>query len=158
MRLLTFIFAVLSSGVAAQDLTYSDYATDACLQSARPYQDCVGLSALQCMQDTPGGFSTYGESGCLDAELQYWDRLLNVNYKAKMATSKANDIANEGFGPSQADALKQMQRAWIPFRDAKCDYERSQWGGGTGGGPATLNCLMHTTAEQAVLLGESWGD
>ncbi|MGH1413300.1 MAG: lysozyme inhibitor LprI family protein [Pelagimonas sp.] len=158
MRYLTFIFTMLASPVIAQDLTYSDYATDACLQSDRPFLDCVGLSALQCMQDTPGGFSTYGESGCLDAELQFWDRLLNVNYKQRMAVSKQNDAANEGFGPSQAQALKQMQRAWIPFRDAKCDFERSQWGGGTGGGPATLNCLMYATAEQAVLLGESWGD
>ncbi len=158
MRLLTLFCLMTASGAAAQDLTYTDYATDACMQSGRAYMDCIGLSSLQCMQDTPGGFSTYGEGGCLSKELDYWDRLLNVNYKERMARAKQNDIANEGFGPSQVDALKQMQRAWIPYRDAKCDYERSQWGGGTGGGPATLNCLMYTTAEQAVFLGESEGD
>jgi uncharacterized protein YecT (DUF1311 family) len=54
--------------------------------------------------------------------------------------------------PSQGDALKNMQRAWIAYRDATCDYERSHWGGGTGGGPATVSCLMYMTAEQALYL------
>lgn len=152
MRLISLLGFLTAAPAAAQELAYSDYATDACLQSGRDYTKCIGLSSLQCMQDTPGGFSTYGEGGCLDAELQYWDRLLNTNYKARMASSERNDVENTGFGPSQAEALKQMQRAWIPYRDAKCDFERSQWGGGTGGGPATLNCLMNITAHQAVFL------
>ena len=42
-----------------------------------------------------------------------------------------------------ADSLRDMQRAWITFRDAKCDWETVQWGGGTGAGPARLSCLMH---------------
>ena len=58
--------------------------------------------------------------------------------------------------PKQAEALRDMQRAWITFRDAACDYERSQWGGGTGGGPATLACLMRMTGEQALLLGAAY--
>ena len=41
-----------------------------------------------------------------------------------------------------------MQRAWIRFRDAKCAYARSHWGGGTGAGPAGVECLMRETAEQ----------
>ena len=45
-----------------------------------------------------------------------------------------------------------MQRAWIGWRDATCDYERAQWGGGTGGGPATVACLMRLTGEQALYL------
>jgi len=155
MRLFSLLCILAAAPAAAQDLNYSDHATDACMQSGSDHGDCIGLSALQCMQDTPGGFSTYGEGGCLNAELEYWDRLLNVNYKARMAASKRNDVANDGFGPSQAEALKMMQRAWIAYRDAKCDFERSQWGGGTGGGPATLNCLMYETAHQSVFLGLS---
>jgi uncharacterized protein YecT (DUF1311 family) len=45
-----------------------------------------------------------------------------------------------------------MQRAWIGYRDAACDYERAQWGGGSGGGPATAGCLMRLTGEQALAL------
>ena len=43
-------------------------------------------------------------------------------------------------------------KRWIGYRDATCDYERSQWGGGTGGGPATLGCLMRLTGEQTLYL------
>lgn len=157
MRLLSLICILSAAPAAAQDLIYSDNATDTCMRNGSDYTQCIGLSAIKCMQDSPGGMSTYGEGGCLDGELQYWDRFLNANYKMRMAASKRNDVANEGFGPSQADALKQMQRAWILYRDAKCDFERSQWGGGTGGGPAALNCLMYTTAHQAVFLGQSDG-
>jgi uncharacterized protein YecT (DUF1311 family) len=45
-----------------------------------------------------------------------------------------------------------MQRAWIGYRDAACAYEESQWGGGTGGGPASVDCAMRLTARQALAL------
>ncbi|SMX28566.1 hypothetical protein TRP8649_02691 [Pelagimonas phthalicica] len=156
MRLLALSFSLIASSAMAQDLVYSDRDTDLCYQSAQEPMGCIGLSAAQCMEDT--GYATVVEAGCYDRELQYWDRLLNANYRAKMAQAKENDRLNEGFGPSQAEALKTMQRAWIPFRDASCDYERSLWGGGTGGSPAQLNCLMTETARQAITLGYGAGD
>ena len=158
MRRLALTFILLASSAGAQELVYSDQGTDICYQSASDPLGCIGISAMDCMENTPGGYSTIAESGCYDQELQYWDRLLNANYRAKMARAKETDRANEGFGPSQADALKAMQRAWIPYRDAACDYERSLWGGGTGGGPAQLNCLMTQTARQAIALGYGDGD
>ena len=45
-----------------------------------------------------------------------------------------------------------MQRAWIAWRDAACLYEVSQWGGGTGGGPAGADCMMRLAGEQALAL------
>ncbi|KMW56504.1 hypothetical protein AIOL_001458 [Candidatus Rhodobacter oscarellae] len=59
--------------------------------------------------------------------------------------------------PRQADLLRDMQRAWITFRDRTCDYERAQWGGGTGGGPAYTNCLMVQTAKQTIYLEQAMG-
>jgi len=46
-----------------------------------------------------------------------------------------------------------MQRAWIPYRDARCTHEASLWQGGTGASPAYLNCILHETGEQALYLG-----
>ena len=47
-----------------------------------------------------------------------------------------------------------MQRAWIAYRDAACAYEASQWGGGTGAGPAATGCMMTLTGRQALALEE----
>lgn len=56
---------------------------------------------------------------------------------------------------SLGEALRNMQRAWINYRDAGCLYEQAQWFGGTGGGPATMACHMHETARQTLVL-EGW--
>jgi uncharacterized protein YecT (DUF1311 family) len=70
-----------------------------------------------------------------------------------MAVLKGND-------PEHAQALRDMQRAWIGFRDATCAFERAYWGGGTGGGGtggglAQVSCLMQMTGEQALYLKAS---
>jgi len=59
--------------------------------------------------------------------------------------------------PAQAEALRDMQRAWIAFRDATCTYEASQWSGGTGQGPAYEGCVMRMTAEQTLYLERQRG-
>ncbi len=148
--------------VLAQNVTYSNAETKACLATVPQGGDamaCAGLSAQTCMNTTAGGYSTVMMTSCLDRELTFWDDLLNANYRAALARAEQADAGNAGFtAPSQAKALREMQRAWIPFRDAACNYARSQWGGGTGGGPAALACLMDRTARQAILLGERFGN
>ncbi|MCB1367163.1 MAG: DUF1311 domain-containing protein [Rhodobacteraceae bacterium] len=152
------VLALLPVPVLAQDLTYSDRHSATCLAagSSLPEREaCIGLSANACMEDTMGGYSTAGMVGCLSLELDWWDARLNRVYSDAMAAAKANDRemgAGDNGVPSMAAALKAMQRAWIPYRDAKCDYERSFWGGGTGGGPAALGCLLNLTAKQALYL------
>lgn len=155
IRLFAVGVALAASPVMAQDLVYSDRATDQCMADGGTVSGCAGLSADACMSDTIGGHSTYGMGGCLDAELGYWDSKLNIVYQARVAAAKDADKEAKDYGgsaPSQFEALREMQRAWTRYRDAKCDYARSQWGGGTGGGPAMLGCLLTTTAEQAVYL------
>ncbi|MDA5094072.1 DUF1311 domain-containing protein [Aliiroseovarius sp. KMU-50] len=139
----------------AQDVIYSFDATVNCLaekgEEGEAHQ-CFGTSANACMETTDGGWSTLGMVQCLDAELKDWDRRLNTAYGLLMKHSKEVDAEMAEWGssaPSQAEALRKMQRAWIPFRDASCEYERSTWGGGTGGGPASLSCFLHLTAQQA---------
>jgi uncharacterized protein YecT (DUF1311 family) len=96
-------------------------------------------------------------SFCYDKELAFWDARLNAAYGALMEIEKAGDAELKELGsaaPSTSAALREMQRAWIGYRDAACAYELSQWGGGTGGGPATADCLMRLTAAQALTLEE----
>lgn len=161
MRRLAVLVALMAAPLAAQNLPYTDAVTLGCLQYAADHdarRACIGLSSAACM-NTPAGGSTVGMGGCLDAELQLWDRMLNENYRQRMSRAKQADIdtAQQQYGGiSQAETLRDMQRAWITFRDASCTYERSKWGGGTGGGPATLACLMEMTGAQALALGQEF--
>ena len=152
------VLALMPLPLAAQEMVFSPVATETCLANMAEGQDpdtCVGESANACMEATPGGWSTIGMSRCYDQERLYWDTRLNAAYRLARAEAKRIDAEMQEIGssaPSQADALRDMQRAWIVFRDASCDYERALWGGGTGGGPASVACHMFMTAEQARFL------
>ena len=152
----TLIAAILASPatpLAAQDLTFNTEITASCVAHAPDLAGqmaCVGASANACMEDTPGGSSTVAMSGCLDRELQYWDDKLNEHYAS--ALRRARDADEYVDGTPSATALREMQRAWIVFRDKACTYEASLWQGGTGRGPAAINCLMQQTARQALSL------
>ncbi len=148
----------LAQTAQAQDLVFDTTGLAACFATADDKRDCIGMAADACMEASEYGYSTVGMGGCLDKEFAWWDTQLNHNYQALMALEKADDaeMAGDGFNaPKKADALRAMQRAWIPFRDATCDYEMSQWGGGTGGGPAVIGCMMRLSAEQTIYLASS---
>jgi len=147
--------ACLGTATPAQTLVFSPKATEACLAGVDHPADCIGTSAEACMEATEGGYSTLGMVACTEAELRYWDGQLNAAYGPLMERSRADDGADSklGIGGSgRADTLRAMQRAWIAYRDAACEYERATWGGGTGGGPAAVGCMMRLTAEQAMAL------
>jgi uncharacterized protein YecT (DUF1311 family) len=159
LKLFSVAFLLVSAqGAFAQELVFSPELSLSCYYESddgmNPHE-CIGLSANACMEATPGGYSTYSMGGCLDAELSFWDQELNAAYGELMAYDKAVDADGSDMGSaamSRAENLRDMQRAWIGFRDASCDYERSQWGGGTGGGPAFIGCMMQMTGEQAMAL------
>ncbi|WP_371157774.1 lysozyme inhibitor LprI family protein [Jannaschia sp. 2305UL9-9] len=145
----------LTTGAAAQDLIFSAQPTESCLSIASDPGRCIGASADQCMTETPGGETTVGMGGCLWAEAQYWDTRLNRAYTGLRALEQQADADDASYGlttASRADALRDMQRAWIAFRDATCAYEATQWGGGTGAGPASNACWMMQTGRQALVL------
>ncbi|MEM6481754.1 MAG: lysozyme inhibitor LprI family protein [Pseudomonadota bacterium] len=154
---LAFCTAFHAAPALPQDITWTPDATEACLaeQSDRDMLEvCIGRSAALCI-DTPDGYTTVGMSFCANQEAVYWDNRLNAAYQALSAIEAERDAAMAEFGsaaPSMSDALRDMQRAWITFRDASCAYEASQWGGGSGTGPAVLSCRMHITGTQALAL------
>jgi uncharacterized protein YecT (DUF1311 family) len=49
-----------------------------------------------------------------------------------------------------AAALKDAQRAWIQFRDAKCGYWEKRYEGGTFASVATGNCTRIETGRRAL--------
>ncbi|MGR3494243.1 lysozyme inhibitor LprI family protein [Citreimonas sp.] len=157
---LSFAFLALAAPAVAQDLTFSPEATEACFAAGGLAETCIGASAQACMVENEGGYSTVAMGFCFDREWQYWDAALNAAYGTLRDQRAAIDAENADLGvnvPSSADALRDMQRAWIAYRDRRCDYERSLWGGGTGGGPASIACLMSETAHQALYLEEQLG-
>ena len=151
--LLAALLGALAFPAGAQTLEYSPEATETCLQDGRA-ADCIGASAKVCIE-APDGYTTVGMGYCLDQELKWWDARLNEVYGRLREADRADDAEMKELSsniPEKAPALRDMQRAWIPFRDALCDYERVQWGGGSGSGPATLQCLMEETARQTLRL------
>ena len=158
MRLLVPTIALLfwTVPVAAQDLIYSDAHTANCAAGAElpaGLEGCIGLSSTRCQDDN--GYATVVMSGCLSLETEWWDKRLNIAYQEALNKAREMDAENGEYAPSQAEAIRDMQRAWIPFRDATCSYEASQWGGGTGQGPAYVACLLQMTADQVIYLEQA---
>lgn len=157
MRLILAAAFLAAPAAFAQDLPFSPAETEACLDQAGDgvaSQVCIGLSAAACI-NTPDGYTTAGTAACLGKELDYWDGRLNAAYAALSDIEAAEDAEMAEIGssaPAMAPALQEMQRAWIAFRDASCFYEMTQWGGGTGGGPASNQCAMELTALQTMTL------
>ncbi|MGB0901394.1 lysozyme inhibitor LprI family protein [Halocynthiibacter sp.] len=158
MRPIIIVLAVLILGqpVLAQDISFDESLSLSCYyESGEPghasQDDCVGVSANACME-TPGGASTVGMGFCLQAEHQMWDALLNEAYTNLRTRLAENDANTDEGAPNQVDALRDMQRAWITYRDANCAFERSLWGNGSGAGMAQLACLMNETAQQYFVL------
>lgn len=164
IRALVLLPFLMPLPLAAQGIVYSDAQTQSCLEDLSgdaTMTDCAGLSSAACIAANDAGYTTVGMGGCLDGELRFWDAFLNAQYQTVLKRAKDSDAEMKELGatvPSTADALVAMQRAWILFRDEACAYERSLWGGGTGGGPATLQCLMELTADQTERLSRRLGE
>jgi uncharacterized protein YecT (DUF1311 family) len=157
--LLSICFLALPGAVSAQDsFEFEEALVEQCFQNAAEFgrsDDCVGMAAGLCMDKNESGWSTYGMMECQGLEIAVWDAKLNAEYQRVLAQAKQMDADYMDVGaavPSQEEALREMQRAWIAFRDGTCRYERSLWGNGTGGGPASGGCMMRMTAAQAIYL------
>ena len=161
-RILATVCLLLAAPMAlAQGPAFDGAPIDACLaeqsgDGGQPHS-CIGTAATACIAGPDGG-TTVGMSICLTGEYEHWDGLLNSAYAEAMQKAEATDADMKKIGSSveaQAPLLKEMQRKWIAFRDAACNWERSKWGGGTGGGPASVDCAMTLTAEQYLRIAPS---
>lgn len=101
--------------------------------------ECIGAGTNAC-QEEPGGASTQGMSACNEAEQAFWDDLLNYAY-----TSLRDSLEPEIFS-----ALQAAQQAWIPWRDARCNFVYENAKDGTISQVLTSFCLAETTAQRAI--------
>lgn len=144
---------LMAAPAAAQDAPSFDAAPVlACLDGNGTAETCAGLAAAACMEGE-GGQTTVGMGFCLGAERDFWDARLNTAYGAVMTRAEAGDASAGGpVAITQATGLRDMQRAWITFRDAACTFEATRWGGGTGANPAATQCALTLTARQTQWL------
>jgi len=75
-------------------------------------------------------------------EQTIWDGYLNTWYGEAQNKLKGDTASG--------DALKQAQRAWIAFRDAKCAYWEKRYAGGTIVAVLTGDCMRVETGIRAL--------
>lgn len=146
------VLALMAGGAAAQS-AFDIQPTLDCLDQqgeAGDRRSCIGVAAGLCMGDA---MTTPAMGSCFEQELDWWDGALNDSYREARAIAKAADADLDPPLNVQEASLRDMQRAWIAYRDARCAWEASLWTGGTGAGPAFLGCLMHVTGEQQIIIG-----
>ena len=140
---------VWAGAVQAQEPVVDFLVAEACQAEGKEARACVGRISDQCIKEGGGAQVTYGF--CYGAELDYWDGLLNQLYGKVLAASRALDASGEA-PPIAVERLRDMQRAWIDVRDARCDVVGLSYRGGTGAGPGGTECRMRATAEQVTVL------
>jgi uncharacterized protein YecT (DUF1311 family) len=86
--------------------------------------------------------SNLGTADCYRIETVIWDAILNDNYKQLMEAIDDKDDQNK---------LKEMQRAWIAYRDTTCDFYWYKIHGSMSV-PMTAACQLRETARRAMLL------
>jgi uncharacterized protein YecT (DUF1311 family) len=101
---------------------------------------CIGLIGDKCA-DAPGA-TTISIVECHSREQSIWDEWLNAWYEEAQGRLKDNAGASA--------ALKEAQRAWIAYRDAKCGFWSKLYEGGTFASVAAGDCMRVTTGMRAI--------
>ena len=102
---------------------------------------CVlNLVATPCTS-TKAGQTNLGSADCFRVEQAIWDDLLNDNCKT------LRDDLDDG----QKAKLRDMQRAWIAYRDSTCAFYADKIQGSMAV-PMSAACVARETARRALLL------
>jgi uncharacterized protein YecT (DUF1311 family) len=83
---------------------------------------------------------------CAGDELARADSVLNERYRQLLRVFAAE--------PERLARLRAAQRAWIPFRDAHCEFVASEFEGGTMQPMIDALCTADLTAQRADELAE----
>ena len=86
--------------------------------------------------------TTYDMNNCAGDELSKQDGRLNQAYVMVMRSLPEAKKTN----------LRTLQRTWIKQRDAKCERERNQYGGGSMSTGAFLSCQIDETIKRVIYL------
>jgi len=131
---------------------------DQCYEQADGSLDrvfCIGTLSQACISQQEDGESTLGMSQCIYSEAEFWDDLLNTEYRLTMDWAEVMDDDDLEYFPeyaNRAKVLRDAQRAWITFRDAECELQFAIWGSGSMRHIAGSDCIMQLTAERTIEL------
>lgn len=152
--LLIALTIALSLPASAQDFSIDAHLIDRCLgiNDETPMR-CVGRQADVCIERNGGGADMI-ISACREAEAEVWDGVLNRTYARVLEHAQAHESGDMGYEPEQlTDALRDMQHAWIAYRDATCGHALARAKPfGSGAGPEISNCTLRETARQVFQL------
>ena len=111
---------------------------------------CVGRAAEECTQPHGGGGPNIVLAACHEAEFVFWDGALNEAFQDLLRLARLREAEDLGYAPDNLDiALREMQRAWIGYRDATCGNAlalRAPFG--SAAGVAYQACMSRQTARQ----------
>lgn len=86
----------------------------------------------------PKGRTQLDMNACAADEWAVADSILNDTYQAVIRIIE----------PERVDALREAQRAWVRFRDAECEFQASQFGGGSIAPMIELLCRADLTRKR----------
>ena len=137
-----FIFAALAASLvfSAQELAIKikpSPNSPSILETNLEERDESQRRIDECMQKDS---STAGMIQCVNAEFAIQDKILNENYK------KAMDVLTE----ENRKILKDVQRKWIAYKEAKCAFYPKQ---GTIHRLDAADCYLQMTKERIGELG-----
>lgn len=129
-----------------------------CMQYVVNPEACVGAMREQC-RNSPLVHSEELSGYCAELELKEWDQLLNGAYGRLLSKLKTYDQMDgrveDLVHTSRVGNLRNMQRAWIDYRDDKCDFVRAITGTHLAAAIAYIECQAEETARQYLYLN-SW--
>ena len=100
-----------------------------------------GESYSQCMDQSEGVTSRM--IACIDTEYQRQDQRLNQHYQQVMSS----------LSSTQKSQLRTVQRKWLTYRDANCQFYADPDGGSLARVEANA-CLLRMTAKRAEELAQ----
>ncbi|CDX22610.1 exported hypothetical protein [Mesorhizobium sp. SOD10] len=110
---------------------------------------CINYVTELCSFESDDGRSQLGLIDCANREVSVWENRLNTTYAALMA--KAARKARDGY--------RNMQRAWIAYRDARCKAEASaETINSDRQSNIIVSCELDATARQALILDDELSD
>jgi uncharacterized protein YecT (DUF1311 family) len=128
-----------------------------------PFFSIIALSSLSHGAVTIAGATTESPSihlaqklNCNNAQTQ-----VEINQCAQISYQNADKKLNQVYqklvptlSSSSKKKLITAQQAWIKFRDTSCEFERSQYEGGTIAPTIYFGCLEKTTQQRTQQLQE----
>ncbi|MEP0520341.1 MAG: lysozyme inhibitor LprI family protein [Hyphomicrobiales bacterium] len=113
---------------------------EGCMQTAtarnQSKYSCIGYSSDSCIA-RPENQNTAGMEICNLDEMRAWDSLLNTYYQI---------LSENGSFPG----LRDIQRAWISYRDLKCDLFDALYEGGSLARVLRADCMRQETARRVL--------